>query len=105
MSRVHPGEKHVNMPKRDSSVTGPSKVIRTKGANADYTKAKSLTSWLFLKHDITYATYRRKSKNRRNELRQEYMADTGKRYIGPKPRTNPYDDDYDWDDFPFGGNQ
>lgn len=93
MSRVHPGEKHMNTPKHDSSVTGPTKVIRTKGENADYTKAKSMASWLFLKYDITYATYRRKSKNRREALRQEYMSDTGQEYIGPKPRDDYFDDD------------
>ena len=54
---------------------------RYKGENADYTKASTLSSWLFLKYDMSYKTYRNKSKNRRDELRKEYMYDTGRQYF------------------------
>lgn len=55
MSRVRkPGNKYMNTNKYPSSVTGPSKMVRIKGPNADYTKASSLTDWLFLKYDMSY---------------------------------------------------
>lgn len=79
MSRVQkPKHKYMNTNSYPPSVTNPSKMIRIKGENADYTKACSLTDWLFLKYDMTYKTYRNKSKNSRDKLRLEYMQDTGK---------------------------
>lgn len=78
MSRVHKGQKWCNMPKHDASVTNPSKMIRIHSENEDYHKASSLSSWLFMKYDMSYKTYRNKSKARRDELRKEYEEDTGK---------------------------
>ena len=78
MSRVRkPGNRFMNTNKHPPSVTGPSKMIRIKGSNADHTKASSLTDWLFLKYDMSYKTYRNRSRNRRQELRREYAEDTG----------------------------
>ena len=78
MSRVlKPGNKFVNTNKYDSSVTGPSKMIRIHSEGEDYHKAKTIAGWLFAKYDMTYKTYRNKSKNRRNELRAEFETDTG----------------------------
>ena len=77
MSRVRHDQKWCNMPKHDSSVTGPSKMVRIHTENEDYHKASSLSSWLFIKYDMSYKTYRNKSKARRDELRDEYVKDTG----------------------------
>ena len=82
MSRVRkPGDKFLNATKYDHTVTDTSPMKRYKGENADYTKASTLSSWLFLKYDMSYKTYRNKSKNRRDELRKEYMYDTGRQYF------------------------
>lgn len=79
MSRVRkPGNTFMNTTKYSHDVTDIPPMKRYKEKNADYTKAETLSSWLFLKYDMTYKTYRNKSKNRRNELRQEYMDDTGR---------------------------
>ena len=79
MSRVKkPANKFVNTNNYDSSVTGPSKMVRTHYEGEDYHKAGTLASWLFIKYNISYKTFRNKSKNRRDELRLEYEADTGK---------------------------
>lgn len=78
MSRVRkPGNKFMNTVKYDSSVTGPSKMVRIHSENEDYHKTSTLSSWLFMKYDMTYKTYRNKSKKRRDELRLEYFNDTG----------------------------
>ncbi len=91
MSRVRkPSNKFMNTNKYPSSVTGPSKMTRIKGPNADYTKASSLTDWLFLKYDMSYKTYRNKSRNRRLELKEEYAEDTGADICTPAERD--YDD-------------
>lgn len=90
MSRVHSDQKFVNMPKHDSSVTGPSKMVRIHCEGEDYHKAETLSSWLFMKYDMSYKTYSRKSKNRRAELRKEYMQDTSNR--DPKNIALPNDD-------------
>ena len=82
MSRVRkPGNKFMNATKHDHTVTDVSLIKRYKGKNVDYTKADTLSSWLLLKYDMSYKTYRNKSKNRRNELREEYMHDTGRQYF------------------------
>lgn len=40
-------------------------------------KATTLSSWLFLKYDMSYKTFARKSKAKKDELRQEYVNETG----------------------------
>lgn len=77
MSRVRKPGKYMNVPKYDSSVTGPSKMVRIHMGGEDYHKASNLSSWLFMKYDMSYKTYRNKSKARRDELRDEYVEDTG----------------------------
>lgn len=78
MSRVKkPGNKFMNTPQYDNSVYGPSKKVRIHCEGEDYHKAKTLSQWLFVKYDMSYKTYRNKSKSRRNELRKEFEADTG----------------------------
>lgn len=78
MSRViKPGNKYMNTNKYDISVKSPSKTVRIHGEGEDYRKAKTLSSWLFIKYDMSYKTYRNKSKSRRNGLRVEFEADTG----------------------------
>ena len=70
MSRVRkPGNKYMNTAHHDSSITGPSKMVRVHSDREDYHKSKTLSTWLFIKYDMSYKTYRNKSKNRR--------ADTG----------------------------
>jgi hypothetical protein len=76
MSRVKPDQKYLNLPKHNSETTQASKLIRIKSPNSDYSKATSLSSWLFLKYDMTYKQFQNKSKNRREQLRQEYLEDT-----------------------------
>lgn len=78
MSRVKKPNKYVNTTKYDASVTGPSKMVRIHSETEDYHKASSLSSWLFMKYDLSYKTYRNKSKARREQLREEYCRDTGK---------------------------
>lgn len=77
MSRVRSDEKWVNTPKYDASVYQPSKMIRIHGENEDYHKCRKFSHWLFVKYDMSYKAYRRKSKARRDELRDEFRADTG----------------------------
>lgn len=75
MSRVRkPGEKYMNTNKYDSSVTGPSKMVRIHTDGEDYHKASSLSSWLFMKYDMSYRTYRNKSKARRDKLRERHRS-------------------------------
>ncbi len=77
MSRVKKPGKYMNDNRYSSAVTGPSKSIRLKNEKADYTRSHNLSTWLLLKYDMSYKTFRNKSKNRRDELRREYGADTG----------------------------
>lgn len=77
MSRVKIGEKFMNVTHYDSSVTGPSKKKRIHFEGEDYHNAKSLSTWLFIKYDMSYKSYRHKSKARRIELRNEFFNDTG----------------------------
>lgn len=78
MSRViKPGNKFMNSNKYDPSITQTPKMVRIHAENEDFHKASSLSSWLFKKYDMSYKTYRNKSKARRDELRKEYAADTG----------------------------
>lgn len=76
MSRVKPGQKYLNLSKYNQGLTCATKIQRTVGEKADYTKAKTLSSWLFLKYGISYKQYRNKSATRRSALREEYAADT-----------------------------
>ena len=78
MSRVRkPGNKYMNTTKYDRAVTVPSKMVRIHCEGEDYHKAKTIAQWLFIKYDISYKTYRNKSKSRRDELRREFESDTG----------------------------
>ena len=78
MSRVFkPNNKFMNTTHYDNSVYGPSKKIRIHHEREDYHKVRTLAQWLFVKYDISYKTFRNKSKKRRDELRTEYEADTG----------------------------
>lgn len=78
MSRVRkPSGKYMNENKYDSSMYGPSKKVRIHHDGEDYHKATTLAQWLFVKYDMSYNTFRNKSKARRDEMRQEFEADTG----------------------------
>jgi len=80
MSRVKtPKNKYMNTNTYPPHIINPSKMVRIKTEHSDYTKASNLTDWLFLKYDMTYKTFRNKSKKRRDELRLEYEQDTGKK--------------------------
>lgn len=82
MSRVKkPENKYVNSAQYDKSIKQATKLTRSKDSVTDYTKTKTLSSWLFLKYDMSYKTYSRKSKNRRTELRKEFEKDTGRHHI------------------------
>lgn len=78
MSRVHTDQHYINVFHKDNFNFGPSKMTRSKGPNPDYRKAATLSSWLFLKYDMSYKAYRRKSTHRRQELRKEFEKDTGR---------------------------
>ena len=77
MSRVKAGNKYMNVPKHSPGVAGPSKVVRIHSPSEDYHKAPTLVSWLFMKYDMSYKTFRAKSARRKDVLRQEYAEDTG----------------------------
>lgn len=76
MSRVHAGQKFMNVTKYDQSVTGPSKMTRIHSEHEDYHKASTLSAWFFMKYDKPYKWFRNKSSHRREELRAEYEKDT-----------------------------
>lgn len=77
MSRViKPKNKFMNENHYDNSVYGPSKKVRIHHEGEDYHKAATLSQWLFVKYDISYKTFRNKSKAKRDELRKEYEEDT-----------------------------
>lgn len=77
MSRVKADNKHMNVPKHTSKVAGPSKVVRVHSPAEDYHEAPTLVSWLFMKYDMSYRTFRSKPVRRKDTLRQEYIEDTG----------------------------
>ena len=87
----------MNTTKYDSSVMGLSKMVRIHSENEDYHKASTLSSWLFMKYDMSYKTYSNKSKNRKDELRAEYVADTGNESPQDKA-TRKYQEAHIWDD-------
>lgn len=97
MSRVRKPNKFMNTTKYNSNVTGPSKTVRIHSENEDYHKASTLSSWLFMKYDMSYKTYSNKSKNRKNELRAEYVADTGNESPQAKAKRQ-YQEAHMWDD-------
>ena len=76
MSRVKGYNKFVNTVCYDSSVTNTSKMARIHHEGEDYHKCITLSHWLFVKYDMTYKTYRNKSKNRREQLKEEFHNDT-----------------------------
>lgn len=77
MSRVRkPGNKWGNDIKHTPEEVAPSKIVRKKLEQVDYTKATTLSSWLFLKYDMSYKQYRNKSPKRRQELKEEFLNDT-----------------------------
>lgn len=78
MSRVRDDQKYVNISRKEGFCTGPSKIIRSKGPNPNWHNAKTLTSWLFLKYDMSYEQFQGKSKDKRDQLRKEYKIDTPK---------------------------
>lgn len=77
MSRVRKPDRYMNTARYDSSITGPSKIIRIHHTGEDYHKAVTLSQWLFVKYDISYKTYHNKSKSQRDKLRREFELDTG----------------------------
>ncbi len=66
----------MNVSSKNISVAGYSKMSRIISPDTNYTKASSLTDWLFLKYDMSYKTYRHKSRYRRFELKEEFLLDT-----------------------------
>ena len=97
MSRVHNDQKYMNV----SHVPGAanaSRVTVSKDANADYHKATTLKSWLFLKYDMSYKTYRNKKKERRIQLQEEYKVDTGNLLHAEKQAARYRDNMDDWDE-------
>lgn len=77
MSRVKGYNKFVNTVRYDTSVTNTSKMARIHHDGEDYHKCITLSHWLFVKYDMTYKTYRNKSKNRREQFKEEFHNDTG----------------------------
>lgn len=78
MSRVWIRQKWINVVHKPDFCT-VSKMERLHFKGEDYHKAASLSQWLFMKYDMPYKTFRRKSKKRRDELRNEYRKDTKNR--------------------------
>lgn len=70
MSKVIKPNKFVNTVSYDSSITNPSKMIQIHCEPEDYYKARKLSHWLFVKYDMSYKTYRNKSRKRHDELRK-----------------------------------
>lgn len=75
MSRVRCDQKFMNENHYDASMYQPKKKIRVHREGENYHKANTLSLWLFMKYDMSYKAYRRKSKSRRQSLRDEYLAD------------------------------
>ncbi len=76
MSRVRKPGKFMNENKYSASVTGPGKQTYVATPDADYTKAHNLSTWLFQKYQISYKAFRRKSAEKRKQLREEFWTDT-----------------------------
>ncbi len=84
MSRVHKPNKWLNMPRHSPEFYNMSPTERYKGAEVHPEKASSLSSWLFLKYDMSYKTFSRKSKARKDALRREFEEETGKKIRHPE---------------------
>ena len=68
MSRVRKPGKFVNENHYDSSVYGPSKMVRKMHCeNEDYHKSSTLSQWLFVKYDMSYKTYAREWSSQKSE--------------------------------------
>lgn len=93
MSRVRKPGKFVNENHYDSSVYGPSKMVRIHCENEDYHKSSTLSQWLFVKYDMSYKTYARKSKNRKDELRAEFESDIGINLLEKEAKKRRQNDD------------
>ncbi len=77
MSRVKkPGNKYMNSTHYDQSVYNTSKMVRIHAEGEDYHKATTLSHWLFVKYDMSYKSFKRKSKAKKDELREEFEKDT-----------------------------
>ncbi len=50
-----------------------------------------MSHWLFVKYDMSYKTYRNKSKERRDELRIEFEADTGVNLADKRKKQTDYE--------------
>lgn len=97
MSRVRkPDNKWCNMPKHSSEFYNALPMIRSKGPDVHPEKAATLSSWLFLKYDMSYKSFSRKSKSRKDALRKEYESETGNT-INNKRSEEPLDCDL-WND-------
>lgn len=93
MSRVRkPKNKFVNSVLYENLVYSSSKVTHVHHESDDYYKVKSLSDWLFVKYNISYKTFKNKSKKRRDELRAEFEADTG---VNLQDRLTKKDDEFD----------
>jgi hypothetical protein len=95
MSRVFVGQKHINLPKLDSTITSSSKIKQYFGSNTDFTKATSFKKWLLMKYGIAYKQFNHKSRNKKNALRAEYFNDTGNIIGKCVQKTEQYPDDWD----------
>ena len=77
MSRIRKqGNRFMNTNKYPLTVTGTSKMVRIHLDGEDYHYASTLSQWLSIKYDMSYKTYRNKSKTRRDELKREFFQDT-----------------------------
>lgn len=95
MSRVRKPGKYMNENRYASSMYGPSKKVRIHHEGEDYHRATTLAQWIFVKYDMSYKTFRNKSKNRRDELRQEYETDTGMNLAAQEQMRKQQQEDWD----------
>ena len=79
MSRVFPNNKYLNLPRNFPEYYAPKEISFTRGDHGDYTKARTLTRYLFLRYGMSYKTFKEKSARRRNKIREEYYNITGQK--------------------------
>lgn len=84
MSRVRIGQKYMNISHPDGFNGGPSKMKRIHSEKEDFHNVSCLSHWLFVKYNMSYKAFRNKSRKRRDELRDEYVRDTGNPYPSGK---------------------
>lgn len=85
MSRVRkPGDKWMNVPRHPPEFYEISPPIYSKASVVHPEKATTLRSWLFVKYDMSYNTFTRKSKVRKDALRKEYEKETGRKIKHPE---------------------